>query len=139
MGSVTDSIARLERNLADPDVRIFGLDRWDIRLLLDDHKAKTALLAEHENAITWDTTCPNCAKLLDASYAETVRAEKAEAEVAAARLTLTEREVDYQVALAENAALRASLENLTKVVVRLINGERIPLAEFAAQVEGETL
>lgn len=36
-------------------------------------------VAELENVITWDTTCGNCAKLLDASYTETVRAEKAEA------------------------------------------------------------
>ena len=33
------------------------------------------------NAITWDTSCLNCSSLLDASYAETVRAEKAEAEL----------------------------------------------------------
>lgn len=36
-------------------------------------------VAELENVITWDTTCGGCAKLLDSSYAETVRAETAEA------------------------------------------------------------
>lgn len=36
-------------------------------------------VAELENVITWDTTCGNCAKLLDTGYAETARAEKAEA------------------------------------------------------------
>lgn len=36
-------------------------------------------VAELEAIITWDTTCGGCAKLLDTSYAETARAEKAEA------------------------------------------------------------
>ena len=40
-------------------------------------KLRTAL-AEYENAITWDTTCLNCAHLLDQCYAETRRAEQAE-------------------------------------------------------------
>jgi hypothetical protein len=35
-------------------------------------------LAELAGAITWDTTCLNCASLLDKSYAETARAEQAE-------------------------------------------------------------
>jgi hypothetical protein len=42
--------------------------------------ALTVEVLDYRNAITWDTTCFNCAKLLDSSYAETVRAEKAEAE-----------------------------------------------------------
>ena len=32
-------------------------------------------LAEHENAITWNTTCLACARVLDRAYAETCRAE----------------------------------------------------------------
>lgn len=35
--------------------------------------------SEADNAITWFTTCFNCSILLDSVYAETVRAEKAEA------------------------------------------------------------
>jgi len=42
-------------------------------------------LAEHENAITWDTTCLSCAAVLDRAYAETSRAEQAEAKLAAIR------------------------------------------------------
>lgn len=38
-----------------------------------------AALHTYENTITWFTTCHGCAKTLDSSYAETVRAEKAEA------------------------------------------------------------
>lgn len=34
---------------------------------------------EVDNAITWDTTCLNCARILDKSYADFVRAEQAEA------------------------------------------------------------
>jgi hypothetical protein len=40
-----------------------------------------ARVAELENAITWETTCLNCARILDSCYTETVRAEKAEAAV----------------------------------------------------------
>jgi hypothetical protein len=41
------------------------------------------VIAEHENAITWDTTCLACATMLDRAYAETCRAERAEAKLAA--------------------------------------------------------
>jgi hypothetical protein len=34
----------------------------------------------YENALTWHTNCLNCSRLLDASYTETRRAERAEAE-----------------------------------------------------------
>ena len=53
-------------------------------------------LAEHENAITWNTTCLACARVLDRAYAETCRAETAEAAVAGA--ALAERERIAQVA-----------------------------------------
>lgn len=33
---------------------------------------------EYENAISWNTTCLECSKTLDKSYAEYVRADKAE-------------------------------------------------------------
>ncbi|WP_114906810.1 hypothetical protein [Ornithinimicrobium murale] len=39
-------------------------------------------IAEHESSITWDTTCLNCASLLDQNYADFVRAERAEATLA---------------------------------------------------------
>ncbi|MDP5310442.1 hypothetical protein [Streptomyces poriferorum] len=42
--------------------------------------AMAARLAEYENAINWHTTCTSCARILDSAYAETVRAEQAEAE-----------------------------------------------------------
>lgn len=44
-----------------------------------------ARILEYENALNWETSCLNCAKLLDASYAETVRAEQAEAQLAQVR------------------------------------------------------
>lgn len=49
-----------------------------------------AAVAHYENTITWHTTCHGCATLLDASYAETVRAEQAEAAIARVR-TLAEQ------------------------------------------------
>jgi len=44
-----------------------------------------AALSELENSLTWHTTCLNCASLLDRSYDDYVRAEKAEARLAAIR------------------------------------------------------
>jgi hypothetical protein len=46
---------------------------WQLRA----EKAE-ALLAEYEGALCWDTTCLNCASLLDANYREFMRREIAE-------------------------------------------------------------
>ena len=40
-------------------------------------------LAELENAITWDTSCTSCARVLDSAYEQTCRAEAAEGKLAA--------------------------------------------------------
>lgn len=53
-----------------------------IRELEAENKALKDQLAELNGAISWDTSCLSCASVLDASYAATVRAEKAEAELA---------------------------------------------------------
>lgn len=47
--------------------------------LADVLEAEVAKVREYENAICWDVTCLNCSKLLDRSYADYVRAAKAEA------------------------------------------------------------
>jgi hypothetical protein len=44
-----------------------------------------AVVADYEHSINWHTTCSGCAATLDAAYAETMRAERAEAEVARLR------------------------------------------------------
>jgi hypothetical protein len=44
----------------------------------DCEKALRDEVQEYRNAITWDTTCFSCSKLLDRCYAETQRAETAE-------------------------------------------------------------
>lgn len=38
-------------------------------------EAAEARVAEYENQLNWHTTCENCARLLDASYADHCRAE----------------------------------------------------------------
>jgi hypothetical protein len=38
-----------------------------------------AKVAEFDHIINWHTTCASCARILDSSYQETMRAEKAEA------------------------------------------------------------
>ena len=47
-------------------------------------------LGEYEDAITWNTTCISCARVLDSAYAETVRREQAEGKLAAVRSVLLE-------------------------------------------------
>lgn len=44
--------------------------------------ALAARLADYENGISWGTTCTSCARVLDKSYEEYVRADKAEAKLA---------------------------------------------------------
>lgn len=55
-----------------------------------------ARLLEYENAITWDTSCTSCARVLDSAYAETCRREQAEATLAA----IAERCGDKRLVLA---------------------------------------
>lgn len=45
--------------------------------LLTECERYRAANHEYENCITWDTTCKNCAKLMDKNYEEYVRAEQA--------------------------------------------------------------
>jgi hypothetical protein len=69
------TIAQL-RNLADRARK--GLTDTEAARLLEG----IARLADYENRITWHTTCGSCARILDSAYAETVRAEQAEAALA---------------------------------------------------------
>jgi hypothetical protein len=57
-------------------------DFEELRLELAELKARVAY---YENMATWQTTCSNCATLLDSCYAETMRAEEAEAAIAKVR------------------------------------------------------
>lgn len=47
--------------------------------------ATAATAAKYDNAINWQTSCLNCATLLDSCYAETCRREQAEEKVTAVR------------------------------------------------------
>ncbi len=58
------------------------VDDVALSALLDRLEAARASVARYEHGISWDTTCENCAHMLDRSYAETVRAEAAEAALA---------------------------------------------------------
>ena len=48
------------------------------------------IIARYEDGITWDTTCSNCANLLNGSYHDYTRAEQAEAENKRMRIILAE-------------------------------------------------
>ena len=45
-------------------------------------KPQLVAWADYENAINWHTDCTSCARILESSYAETMRAENAEKELA---------------------------------------------------------
>jgi NTP pyrophosphatase (non-canonical NTP hydrolase) len=66
---------RLDGGMIDNIVALYAAD---ISELAAQNQRYEDALAEYENAITWNTTCVSCAKLLDAAYAETIRAENAE-------------------------------------------------------------
>lgn len=61
------------------------LTRWardyERHQLREEIKRLRAIVADYENTMTWETTCHNCAALLDSSIRETERAERAEAVV----------------------------------------------------------
>ena len=67
-----------------------GSSTWKAQLDMERAKAQrlqhevdrlNGIIASYEHRITWDTTCENCANVLDKAIAETNRAEKAESEV----------------------------------------------------------
>ncbi len=96
LAKLPDFLASLKKRAEDPIA------------CCDDAKTAVAIaedllsaLGELNNAITWHTACLNCSSILDASYAETVRAEKAEAQLAEA--------------LAEVERLRGELEDAERV------------------------
>ena len=56
----------------------------------DRAEAAEARLGELENALSWETSCLSCARVLDSAYAETCRREQAEARLAEVRAVLLE-------------------------------------------------
>ena len=77
------------------DAEFIAAAREDVPWLLER-------IGEMSGAICWDTTCLNCASLLDSNYDQYMRAEKAEAEVE--RLTAERDALAAQVARAEALA-----------------------------------
>jgi hypothetical protein len=73
-------------------------------------RVRLDLLAEYENAITWNTSCLACSRTLDASIRDHDRAERAEAAI--------ERALDYLDALIANGfgATDGSLRALRTVL-----------------------
>lgn len=76
-----------------------------LRPVLDKQTAEIARLREavahYENTLTWQTTCHNCARLLDSCYAETMRAERYKTAWASARIGRAKlrEELDCQLCL----------------------------------------
>jgi hypothetical protein len=62
--------------------------------VLAELKRELDAFAEYEGAINWMTTCTSCARVLDSAYAETVRAERAEATIGRVRKLGAELFVD---------------------------------------------
>jgi len=64
-----------------------------------------AMIKDYERGINWNTTCTNCAKLLESSHADYERAEKAEADVEIAKRV-------HQAQADRIVALNAKVEQL---------------------------
>lgn len=56
--------------------------------LIEKLRQADARLAELEGALNWQTSCTSCARVLDSAYAETMRAEQAEALAARYRIQI---------------------------------------------------
>jgi hypothetical protein len=56
-------------------------DTTSRRMLELEMQRLRLILAEYESIITWDTTCGNCARLLDRSYEDFVKREQIELRV----------------------------------------------------------
>lgn len=90
--------------------------------------------SEADNAITWFTTCFNCSTLMDGAYAETVRAEKAEAALAEAErrheALLTQAE-DYLREISEaREQERAALADMVTLAGELVGAYYGPREGF---------
>lgn len=64
-----------------PDVDWSEYD--ELRRLRAENVQLRAELADYRDAITWSTTCLNCASLLSQNYLDYVRAEQADADAEA--------------------------------------------------------
>lgn len=75
-------------------------------LAVRDEEMETlrARLLDYENTLSWETSCLNCAAILDASVKETERAETAEAEVESLRerIASSERALNRVISLAKS-------------------------------------
>lgn len=91
--------------LPDPQMAVLQAERDEARKELAEARR---VIAEYDNTITWETTCKNCANLLDKSIEDYETIEK-----------LTKSLTDYEVEAAE-ANLRASLleSQLTQMTER---------------------
>lgn len=86
-----------------------------------------AALAELNSAICWDTTCLNCASLLNASYGEYVRAEKAAEHLAAAHRLLAHQGTRIEQVVANMIEEQAGRQAAEAAVARV--RERLPFLE----------
>ena len=71
------------------DPAVIHASMHDVPALVAELRAAREQIDDYENAITWGVSCTSCARVLDASIADHDRAERAEAELRAARKVLT--------------------------------------------------
>lgn len=115
---------------AEMKQRGYGYSEPQWHALMAGLRAAAPILAAGErarvdNAIDWQTSCLNCATLLDSCYAETVRREQAEEKLAAVR-ALAEALGDRSTEPRERTlpSDRRLMEPLRRMLLEILDGAR---------------
>lgn len=108
-------------------------DAADAVLATPELAQRLAHLADYENRITWETNCGEHARLLDSCYAETVRAEKAEAELR----RVSALHADTERRLTDDLAAEVRKREAAEATARTLGAdtERRLTADVAATVQ----
>lgn len=83
-GDICDWLAQEEANAeqwSDYDMGGARFYREQFAAARNEIERLRALVADYENGITWETSCTNCAKLLDDNYDQYCEIERLRAEV----------------------------------------------------------
>lgn len=95
-----------------------------------ENKTLRAKITEIDHIINWHTTCASCARILDSAYAETVRAEKAEAAVKRVR--------NLAARIRQGVPWTANDHDIAAHILRALDGDQTPAAVSCSPAAAET-